>query len=99
MDPAQGYNLTAEVKFRRALRVQRLGRAYAEFIGLFDGDRMVGLYSPFDLLFSTQPYEAWNCKGYLPADARAVATNLVLYLTTLGAPTAAPAPSAPAEAS
>jgi hypothetical protein len=95
MDPALGYNLTAGVEFRRALRVSRLGRPYAEFMGLYAGERLVGLYSPLDVLFSLQPYEAWSCKGYQPVDAEAVATNIVLYLTTLGAPTAAPAPTVP----
>ena len=110
MDPAQGYNLTSGVQFRRALRVRRLGRGYAEFVGVFDGERMVGLYSPFDVLFGLQPYEAWDISGYQAADAAAVATNLVLYLTTQGSPTppvaappsaepppaAAPEPAAPA---
>ncbi|MGB2754615.1 MAG: DUF4159 domain-containing protein [Phycisphaerae bacterium] len=82
MDPAVGYNLTTEVEFRRALRVSRLGRPYAEFMGLYNGERLVGLYSPLDVLFSLQPYEAWSCKGYQPADAEAVATNIALYATS-----------------
>lgn len=82
MGAATGYNLTTGVEFRRALRVSRLGRPCAEFMGLYAGERLVGLYSPLDVLFSLQPYEAWNCKGYPPADAEAVATNIVLYLTT-----------------
>ncbi|HUX01751.1 MAG TPA: DUF4159 domain-containing protein [Phycisphaerae bacterium] len=93
MDPAQGYNLTSGVEFRRALRVARLGRAYADLLGLYDGDRLVGLYSPFDVLFSLQPYEAWDSKGYQPADAEAVASNILLHLTAPGA--AAPTPVAP----
>jgi hypothetical protein len=85
MDAATGYNLTTGVEFRRALRVSRLGRPNAEFVGLFDGDRLVGVYSPLDVLFSMNPYEAWSCKGYQPADAQAVATNVALSLTTRGA--------------
>jgi hypothetical protein len=85
MDAATGYNLTTGVEFRRALRVSRIGRPNAEFVGLFDGDRLVGVYSPLDVLFSMNPYEAWSCKGYQPADAQAVATNVALYLTTRGA--------------
>jgi hypothetical protein len=82
MDAATGYNLTTGVEFRRALRVSRIGRPYAEFMGLYDGERLVGLYSPLDVLFSLQPYEAWSCKGYQPADAQAVATNIALYATS-----------------
>jgi len=90
MDGAQGYNLTSGVKFRRALRAAKLGRSYADFYGLYEGDRMLGLYSPLDVLFSLTPYEAWECKGYQPEHAEAVATNIVLYLTTLGAPATVP---------
>ena len=82
MGAATGYNLTTGVEFRRALRVSRLGRPNAEFVGLFEGDRLVGVYSPLDVLFSLQPYEAWSCKGYQPADAEAVATNIALYATS-----------------
>jgi len=82
MDAATGYNLTTGVEFRRALRVSRLGRPNAEFLGLFEGDRLVGIYSPLDILFSMNPYEAWSCKGYQPADAQAVATNVALYATS-----------------
>jgi hypothetical protein len=82
MGAATGYNLATGVEFRRALRVARLGRPYAEFQGLFEGDRLVGLYSPLDVLFSMNPYEAWSCKGYQPADAQAVATNIALYATS-----------------
>jgi len=81
MGAATGYNLTTGVEFRRALRVARLNRPNAEFLGLFEGDRLVGIYSPLDVLFSLTPYEAWACRGYAPADAEAVATNILLYRT------------------
>jgi len=82
MNAATGYNLTSGVEFRRALRVSRIGRPTAEFVGLLDGDRLVGVYSPLDVLFSMNPYEAWSCKGYKPADAQAVAANIALYATS-----------------
>jgi hypothetical protein len=85
MGAATGYNLTTGVEFRRALRVSRLGRPnadLADLFGVFDGDRLVGVYSPLDVLFSMNPYEAWSCKGYQPADAQAVATNVALYATS-----------------
>ena len=44
---------------------------------------MVGLYSPFDVMFSLTGYEAYRCRGYKAPDAAAVATNIVLYLSTL----------------
>jgi len=99
MGAATGYNLTTGVEFRRALRVARLGRPNAEFVGLFEGNRLVGVYSPLDVLFSMNPYEAWSCKGYQPADAQAVATNVALYLTARGvaAPPPAESPAPPSE--
>ena len=84
MGAALGHNLTTHVEFRRSLRVVKLGRAYADLIGVYSGDRLIGVYSPLDVMFAITPYEAYKCKGYLPQDAEAVATNILLYLTTLG---------------
>ncbi len=84
MDRALGYNMASDVAFRKALRFIRAGRRYAEFLGVFKDGRMVGVYSPLDIVFSSTPYEAYMCHGYRPPDARAAATNLMLYLTTRG---------------
>jgi hypothetical protein len=83
LDPALGYDLTKGVEFRPGFRMQRLGRPYAEFFGVFQGDKMIGVYTPLDVVFSATPYEAWRCLGYKSEDAQAVAANLVLYLSTL----------------
>ena len=77
-----GFDLTGNVKFRRALKVIRNGRPEAEFHGVFDGDRMIGVYSPLDVVFSATSYEACLCKGYLQSDAEAVATNILLYASS-----------------
>lgn len=96
---AAGYDLTAGVQFRRALRIGRAKKDYAELWGVWAGERIVGVYSPLDLMFSLSPYEAHNLGGYKAEDAAAVVTNIVLYLTARGAPAGAePAPDAPAEA-
>ncbi len=84
MTPAVGHDLREEVQFRRALRIPRAGRDRAELIGIFKGDHMIGVYSPFDTLFAMTPYEAYDCRGYMPADAAAVATNVVLWATSHG---------------
>jgi hypothetical protein len=78
---ARGYDLARGIEFRRALRIARIGRPCADFLGLYEGDRLVGVYSPLDVLFSLTPYQAWNCRGYAPRDAEAAATNIVLFLT------------------
>jgi hypothetical protein len=83
MGPGTGYNLTSGVEFRQGFRMQRLNRQYAEFIGVFAGDKMIGVYSPLDIVFSATDYEAFRCRGYKTEDAEAVATNLAIYLSTL----------------
>jgi len=83
MESGTGYNLTSGVEFRQGFRMQRLGRQYAEFIGVFAGDKMIGVYSPLDIVFSATDYEAFRCRGYRQEDAEAVATNLAIYLSTL----------------
>ena len=93
MDKAVGYRLMAQTDkpgrpvfprpfaFSRSLRVERLGRPYAELAGVYQGDRLVGLYSPFDVVFSTTGYPACGCRGYESEAAEEVATNLLLYLS------------------
>ena len=83
MAPAQGHNLTAGVEFKPSIRVQRIGRPYADLYGLFDGERMVGVYSPLDAMYCLTGCEAFRCRGYKAPDALAVATNISLYLSTL----------------
>jgi hypothetical protein len=80
---AVGYNLTTGVEFHQSLRVQRLGRLYAEFFGVYQGDKMIGVYSPLDVVFSITGLEAYKCKGYKAEDAAAVATNLACFFSTL----------------
>jgi hypothetical protein len=82
MDGGIGYNLTSGVEFRQSLRLQRGSRPYAELLGIFEGDKMIGVYSPLDVVFSVSGLEAYKCRGYKPEDAAAVATNLAVYLST-----------------
>jgi len=79
--PANGYSLISGVKFKRSLQIARLGRKHAELMGVYDGDNLVGVFSPFDILFSMTGYNAYRCRGYEAQDARALAANIVLYLT------------------
>jgi len=78
---AKGYSLISGVQFKRALRVTRLGQPHAEFMGFYDGDKLVGVYSTLDIVFSTTGYNAYECRGYDTQDAKAVATNLLVYLS------------------
>jgi hypothetical protein len=78
---AAGYNVAAGVQFHQALRTRRMGRPAADLFGIYQGGKLVGVYSPFDVLFSATGYEACGNLGYLRPDALAVATNVVIYLT------------------
>jgi hypothetical protein len=78
LDPAVGYPLASGVRFRRALRVIRTGRDYADLHVVLADGKPAGVYSPLDVVFSATPYEAGECRGYESADAAAVATNILL---------------------
>ena len=80
-ETALGYNLTTGIKFRRVLTMPRLGRAYADFIGIWQDGKLVGVFSPLDVIFSSTPYDSYACKGYQSEDALAVAINIVAFLT------------------
>jgi hypothetical protein len=80
---AIGYNLTSGVEFHQSMRVQRLALQYADLFGVFQGDKMIGVYSPLDVVFSISGLEAYKCKGYKAEDAAAVATNLACFFSTL----------------
>jgi hypothetical protein len=78
---AVGYDLTNGVQFRRVLKVDRASQAYAPLDGIYQDGKLVGVYSPLDVVFSVTPYEAYGNRGYESADALAVAANIVVYLT------------------
>ena len=61
---ASGNDLTKGMNFQRALRIERLGRPWAELVGIYQDGRLVGVYSPLDVVFSTTGYPAYGCRGY-----------------------------------
>jgi hypothetical protein len=83
LDPGLGYDLTQKVEFSTWFRKQRLGRTGADIYGVFQGDKMIGVYSPLDVIFSITGHEAWHTRGYQEEDAAAVGTNIVIYFSTL----------------
>jgi hypothetical protein len=50
----------------------------APLLGIYDRDRLIGVYSPWDVLFSQTGYTAFGNRGYAAEDARAIATNILL---------------------
>jgi hypothetical protein len=78
---AVGYNLVTGVRYRHALKPLRMGRLWADLEGIYLDGKLVGVYSAYDVVLASEPYEIYNCRGYLPDDATAVGANLMLYLT------------------
>lgn len=77
---ATGYAVTA-VGYSFHLRPQRIDKPDPTVIGIMDGEKLVGVYSPVDLMFSQTFCKAFGVRGYEPEDARALAMNVALYLT------------------
>jgi hypothetical protein len=46
--------------------------------GIYSGKRLVGVYSPFDVVFSQTGYKAYGNLGYAAEDAQAIAANILL---------------------
>jgi len=77
---AAGYNV-AKPAFTHSLTPERIGKAEPELLGIHDGERLVGVYSPFDIMYSQTACKAFGSRGYAAEDARALAANIVLQLT------------------
>jgi hypothetical protein len=92
---ASGYNVNG-VGYTYALRDERMGKPLPELLGIYLGEKMVGVYSPYDVMFRQTGCEAFDCRGYDADDARALAVNLALYAATQATPAPAATPSASA---
>lgn len=79
---ATGFSIDT-VKFQFALRAERVGKNEPELYGLYLDDRMVGVYSPFDLLYCQTGQDAFDCRGYEAEDALAILTNILLWASAL----------------
>ena len=88
---AIGYNVNS-VGYTYALRDERMGKPLPELLGIYLGEKMVGVYSPYDIMFRQTGCEAFDCRGYDADDARALAMNVALYVSTLAGPGPGPAP-------
>ena len=77
---AAGYDVTS-VAYTYHLQAERVGQPAPLLYGIYDGSRLVGVYSPFDILFSQTGCKAYGNRGYAPEDARAIATNIALLIS------------------
>lgn len=76
-----GYAIPA-VGYTPALVTERAGQSAPLLYGLYDGQKLVGIYSPFDIMYSQTGCKAFGNRGYAADDARALATNLLLMLSS-----------------
>jgi hypothetical protein len=74
---ASGYDLS-KVRFSIQLKVKRIGQAGPALQGIYRNDTLVGVFSPYDLMFSQTGCPAFGNLGYEPDDARAIITNILL---------------------
>lgn len=96
-DAFTGYAVGA-VGYAYALRRERLGRPAPLVYGIYLGKKLVGVYSPFDILFAQTGCKAYNLRGYDSDDARALAVNIALGAAKGQPEVAAPeAPTDPAD--
>jgi hypothetical protein len=73
----RGYGI-GKVEFTHALRERQIGASKPTILELRLGDRVVGVYSPLDLMFAQTGCAAFGSRGYDAADARALAVNVTL---------------------
>jgi hypothetical protein len=90
---ANGY-MVKGIVYTYALCDERMGMPLPELLGLYQGEKMVGVYSPYDVMYRQTGCDAFDCRGYDADDARAVAVNLALYVSALAGPGASGAASA-----
>jgi hypothetical protein len=83
-----GFKL-APVDFTSSLRTDRVGKFHADFCGLYLNAKLVGVYSRFDVSLAVSGIKAFGNRGYATMDGRAVAANMLLPATTMGANPAA----------
>jgi hypothetical protein len=81
MDGATSYAIK-NVKFKPTLMAERIGKQTPELFGLYLGDKLVGVYSPFDLLYAQTGYDAWGNRGYAEEDALAILTNILVFVSS-----------------
>jgi hypothetical protein len=79
-DGATGFTVD-KVGFTFALRSERIARPQPELLGLYLGQKLVGVYSPLDIMCRQTGCAAWDCRGYESDDARALAMNLAIHVS------------------
>ncbi len=77
----RGYDVTRP-GWTVALRGSRINDPLPELDGIYLDGKLVGVFNPFDIMYSQTGCRAFGSRGYEAADARALATNLLLMAAT-----------------
>ena len=72
-----GYKV-CDADYTFALRPSRVGKTQPLLFRIESGGTLVGVYSPFDIMYSQTGCTAFDSRGYAAADARALASNVAL---------------------
>ena len=94
---ASGYGLAGKARYSRSLEMSRIGQDTAALTGLFLDGKLVGVLSPYDVLYSLTGLKAWGRQGYEPDYAMAVGANLLLRATATEVAAPAATSATPAE--
>ena len=78
---ARGYGVT-KPGWTAVLRGERIGKPLPPLFGIHLDGKLVGIYSPLDIMYSQTGCRAFGSRGYEAADARALATHLLLLVST-----------------
>lgn len=79
-DGAEGYDVR-RVEYKFNLRRERIGLPEPVLYLLMRGKQVVGVYSPFDLMYAQTGCDAFDNRGYETDDARAILTNIMLLMS------------------
>ena len=85
MNGATGQSVAKGLKYTYHALAKATSPLGIDLRGLYAGDRLVGVYSPRDVMVSQAGLRAFGSIGYDVTSAQKVAENIMLYATTLGA--------------
>ncbi|NLX57951.1 MAG: DUF4159 domain-containing protein [Phycisphaerae bacterium] len=81
MGAATGHDLAKGVKFTFHALAKATSPLRLELYGLYAGDRLVGVYSPRDLMYGQANLRAFGNIGYDAPSAQMIVENALLYAT------------------
>jgi hypothetical protein len=93
-----GHDLTKGIKFTQTAFATAGAPLATDLRGLYAGERLVGIYSPLDLMYAQASLRAWGALGYDGPSAQSVVDNIMICVLSAQPVGGAqePAPALPA---